>query len=87
MNIFGGKKAQEQRERIISYKRVFGTPEGKAVLLDLMDRNYVLDEHGADPIKEGRRAVVLEIIADCRINLAEFDKLLKGDLDEHNDTG
>lgn len=81
--IFGkNKEKQEQRDRIISYKRVFGTPEGKVVLFDILNRFHVLDSHGGDAYKEGQRSVALRIMQNCAIDIAEFDKLLKGDLNE-----
>lgn len=74
-----GKKAQEQRDKIISYKRVFDSPEGKQVLFDLMNKFHILNSHGGDTIQEGQRSVVLWIMQQCNINLAQFDALLKGD--------
>ncbi len=81
--IFGNKSKAEdenrQRELIITYKRAFGSSEGKEVLFDLMNRFYILNGHGGDPRKEGQREAVLWILSQCNINLAEFDRLLKGD--------
>lgn len=74
-----GKKAQEQRDKIISYKRVFDTAEGKQVLFDLMNKFHILNSHGGDTIQEGQRSVVLWIMQQCNINLAEFDRLMKGE--------
>lgn len=68
-----------ERDRIIAYKNVFGSIEGKEVLFDLMERHFILDSTGGDPIKEGRRVVVLDILKKCNINLADFERLLKGD--------
>lgn len=69
----------EQRQRIINYKKVFGSDAGKAVLFDLMNRFHVLNEHGGDPFKEGQRSVALHIFKKCKIDLKEFDKLLNGE--------
>jgi hypothetical protein len=82
--IFGRRKdASEQRDRIIAYKRVFGTPEGKEVLFDILNRCHVLNSHGGDAYKEGQRSVALQIMNNCAINLVELDKLIKGeDLNE-----
>lgn len=74
-----GKKAQEQRDRIIAYKRTFGDQEGKNVLFHLMNRFHILNSHKGDEFAEGQRSVVLEILSQCNINLAEFDRLMKGD--------
>jgi hypothetical protein len=72
-----GKKAQEQRDRIIAYKRVFGSPEGKQVLFDLMNRYHIINSHKGDVFAEGQRSVVLGIMHQCNINLAEFDRAMK----------
>lgn len=74
-----GKKQQEQREKIIAYKRTFGTPEGKTVLFDLMNKYHVLNGHKGDIHKEGERSVVLGIMYMCNINMEEFDRLMKGE--------
>jgi hypothetical protein len=80
--IFGKKGQAEdahiaQRNRMITYKRVFGTPEGKEVLMDLMNRNFILNGHKGDPHSEGRRACVLDIIYECKIDVAQFDSMMK----------
>lgn len=80
--IFGKKsRVVEQREKIINYKQVFGTPQGQEVLFDLMNRFHILRPHGGDAIKEGERSTVLYILERSHINLAEFDKLMKGNED------
>jgi hypothetical protein len=71
---------QEQRDMIILYKRVFGSEDGKAVLCDLMNRNFILDSHGGDALKEGRRQAILEVMTKANMNIEQFDKLLKGEL-------
>lgn len=73
------EKVVEQRDRIIAYKNVFNSSEGRAVLLDLMNKFHVIHTHGGDPYKEGQRSVVLEIMYQSSINLVEFDKLMKGE--------
>ena len=67
---------QIQRQKIILYKKVFGSKDGKEVLLDLINRNYVLQSTGGDSIKEGRRSAVLDIIHLSKISLKSFDELL-----------
>ena len=78
-----GKKSQEQRDKIITYKRVFGTPEGKQVLFDLMNRFNILNPHKGNEFEqaqsEGRRTAILYIPANCNMNMAEFDRAMKGD--------
>ncbi len=85
--IFGKKKQDAealtlQRDRIIRFKRVFGTQEGKEVLCDILNRAHILESHGGDSLKEGERSLALYILQNCNINLAEFDRLLKGDHQE-----
>ena len=71
--------SQEQRNKVINYKRVFGTPEGKEVLYDLINNHYVLSTHKGDAYCEGQRKVVLEILNKCNVNIEAFDKMLKGE--------
>lgn len=79
MDIFGKKRAQEQRDRIVAYKRVFGADGGRDVLYDLMNRFHILNPHDGSPGKEGERRVVLHILQQLNINLAEFDRMLKSE--------
>lgn len=73
------KETNEQRERVINFKRTFATPEGKAVLFDLMNRFHILNQHDGDPLKEGQRSVVLFIMSQTNINIQTLDALLKGE--------
>lgn len=78
--IFSSKaKAEAQRQKMIVYRRVFGTPEGREVLTDLMNENYILNSHGGDPLKEGARLAVLNILKLVNFDVNEFDKLTKGE--------
>jgi hypothetical protein len=70
----------EQRDLIIAYKQVFSTEQGRTVLFDLMNRNFILDSTNGEPLKEGRRAVVLDILKQVNLSLEQFDQLLKGEL-------
>lgn len=85
MNL-GGKntgdipREQVQRDRIIRFKKVFGTPEGKEVLFDILDRCHVLDTQELSPFEQGKRSIGLRIVTDLNINLADFDRLLKGEI-------
>lgn len=74
------EKAEADRQKILSYKKVFGSEEGREVLFDLINRYHVLNSHGGDPLKEGQRTVVLDILSRCNIDMVQFDKLLKGEL-------
>lgn len=76
--IFGNKRDQEQRDRLVAYKHVFSTPHGKTVLHDLMNHYHILNHHTGDVFAEGQRSVVLGILAQLKITLEDFDKLLEG---------
>lgn len=83
MAIFSkGKRENEFREKCITYKRVFGSPEGKKVLYDLMDRNHVVATHKGDIFQEGRRAAILEIMYFCNISVKQLDEMMKGETNE-----
>ena len=77
-------KGADDRQKAILYKKVFGTDEGREVLLDLMNRNNILNpilSKGQDADRaEGARAVVCDIAMRANLDLAHFDKLLKGEI-------
>lgn len=83
--IFGKKKETAQRDLVIAYKRVFGTMEGKQVLSHILNHCHILSTHKGDPFSEGKRAAALMILSNCNIDLSEFDKLLKGELNDFNE--
>jgi len=80
-------KATRDRQKIIDYKNAFGTESGRAVLMDLMNKFFFLS--GTMPtgysatewslVDKGRRMVVEHILANSNMDLARFDKLLRGD--------
>lgn len=76
-----GRKQREQRERILTFKKVFGGPDGKEILYDLMNRYHLLNSHKGDAYSEGQRSVVLYILSQTNINMEAFDKLLKGEIE------
>lgn len=75
-----GDKSTDDRQRVLLYKKVFSSPEGKEVLIDLMNRNYVLNPTLGELRREGRREAILEILATTNVDMVQFDKLLKGEL-------
>ncbi len=77
--MFFKKRTDQQRDTIVSYKQTFGTDAGKQTLFDLMNRFHMLNSHKGDPYLEGQRSVILYIIQNCHINLAELDTMLKGE--------
>ena len=74
-----GKRAQEQRDLVISYKKTFSSPEGKAVLFDLMNRFHVLNPHQGSEYSEGQRSTVLHVMNRVGVNIEQLDQMLKGD--------
>lgn len=70
-------KAEDDRQQILLYKQVFGSAEGRVVLMDLMNRYRVLNPCKGE-LEEGGRRVVLDIMARANMNMVEFDNLLKG---------
>ena len=61
-----------QKRRAALYQEVFTPEPGKRVLADLIEQNFIFNTtQGADPyetaFREGRRAVVLAILARLRI--------------------
>lgn len=69
----------EQRERLISYQRLFKTADGKDVIYDLMNRFHILNSHKGDAFMEGQRSAVLYILNNCSISIEALDKMLKGE--------
>lgn len=77
------KALQVERELMILYRRVFGTPEGKQVYFDLLNRNYFLQKLDGNGVKEGRREAVLDIIKFCNFSIQEIDQMLLGEERSH----
>lgn len=73
------KKRESFRDLVIAYKQMFGTPQGRMVLFDLMNRYHVLNHHNGDALKEGQRSVVLDVMKKCNISVEQLDELLKGE--------
>lgn len=71
-----GRRARE-RDLLVNYKRAFGTPEGKAVLKDLMVRFHVVNDHGGGALQEGQRSVVLHVMKTINMSLEQFDEAWK----------
>lgn len=76
---------EEQRQKIINYKKFFGEDHGRAVMLDLMNKFYVLTPlpETTDVLAfaraEGQRDVVLDLLRRANVSLEQLDKILKGD--------
>lgn len=80
--MFGRKKQTKEpevalRDKTIMYKRFFASNDGREILYDLMDRNFIIESHKGDAFSEGRRAAILDIIHFCKVDLKLFDELLK----------
>lgn len=74
---------QEQKLALLhDYKAVFGTPQGKRVLQDLMAKggllqsNYVPGDSHGTAYNEGARSLVLHIFEILRIDLKQLQSTL-----------
>jgi hypothetical protein len=73
---------QKQLDIVLKYKRIFDSEEGKAVLLDLMEKFHVYGgTYTPDPynmyFREGERSVVRHIISAVDMDYEAFRKTLK----------
>lgn len=74
------EKIEADRQLMIAFKSTFSTDHGRAVLRNIMEKYFVLAPHNGDPYKEGQRSVVLDIMFRANVNMAEFEKLLRGEI-------
>ena len=78
-------KSEADRQKVIAFKKFFGTDEGRAVMIDLMNRYYILnpmpklDSEYERGRCEGQRDAVLHMLGLANTDLALFEKILKGD--------
>lgn len=78
-------KSEDDRQKVLAYKKCFSSEEGKHVLFDLMNRYHILNPTpvGQNNFQqgkfEGQRTVVLDILSRCNVNMAEFDKIIRGE--------
>ena len=77
-------KTELRIAKVMDYKKVFGSQQGKRVLYDLMDSSFVMrntfDRNLQDKehfFREGQRAVVLRILTVLETSEEEFHKLLR----------
>jgi hypothetical protein len=78
------KNLEEQRQKVINFKKFFGTDEGREVMLDLMNRFHLLTPlPDGDAITlarcEGKREVVLYLLGRANTSIEQLDKILKGE--------
>lgn len=78
------QRLADQRQKLINYKKFFGEPHGREVMLDLMNRFHVLAGNpGVDAISiaraEGQREVVLYLLSRANVSMEQLDKILKGE--------
>lgn len=78
--------AKKQVQKILDYKKTFGSETGKRVLHDLMESNYVLSptwSSSATPqdlaYREGARAMVLKILTILEVDPKKLRELARGD--------
>ncbi len=74
---------QDQRQRIINYKKFFGEEHGRTVMLDLMNRFYISTPETTDHLAMaraiGRRDVVEYLLTRANVSMEQLDKILKGE--------
>lgn len=75
------------RDRLADYRIVFGSPEGKRVINDLIARHYVLGStFSSEPIimahAEGQRGVVLQILRFMQMTPADIPEQRLGMLQQ-----
>lgn len=80
-------KRQVARTKL--YKDVFNSPDGRLVLVDLMRRSGILEAvsgSSEDALRaEGRRSLVLEIMAELRFNENALLALAESRMDENDE--
>lgn len=72
------------------YQAVFGTPDGIWVLHDLMAEHHILGttlskDGSVDISKEGERTVVLRILAQLQIDVAQLRERIEAHVEVLND--
>ncbi len=77
-------RIEAQRQKIITYKQFFESPNGRVVLIDLMDRFSLAFSLKADPSFSsdrvlGRNDVIAYILNQTEMPMDQFDKIVKGD--------
>lgn len=75
-------RKKKQVDRVVAYRAVFGTEEGKIVLYDLIKQHNVLNStFSKDPhehaFKEGERNTVLRILTLLKIDPVQLDALIE----------
>lgn len=78
-------KDEAYRQKVIAFKRFFGSEHGREVMLDLMNKYYMLnpipklDSEFERGRCEGGRDAVLYILSLAQTDLAHLEKIIKGD--------
>jgi hypothetical protein len=73
------KIAKRSVSKVMAYRKVFDSPEGKKVLLDMMDAHGMLNcTYTGDVnkmlLKEGERNVILRILALLKMDVAQLQE-------------
>jgi hypothetical protein len=84
--------ARKHAGLVVDYQRVFSSPEGKRVLMDLMRVHHIMgstfDENPrVTMLNEGERNVVLRILHKLKTNAQETYKLIEEAERESQDLG
>lgn len=86
----GKRSAPRAITRAERYQRVFSSPDGVWVLHDLMQEHGMLSttlrkDGSIDIGKEGERTVVLRILAQLQVNVAELLERIETHVEIYND--
>ena len=75
-------RIEDSRQLIIEYKKFFNSTEGKAVFADLANHCRFMDPISGptDDKLIGAQNLIKYILKQANISLADFEKLLKGEL-------
>lgn len=86
----GGRRVPRALTRAERYQQVFNSPAGQWVLHDLMATHHILGttlnkDGSVDISKEGERTVVLRILAQLQIDVAELRERIESHVEVYND--
>lgn len=77
-------------EKIQLYQSVFGSPEGKKVLEDLMDKtgflknNYVPNDPHGTAFNDGATSIVRHILSTLKLDIKATREMLEKEYDEYD---
>lgn len=75
-------RGEDSRQVVIAFKKFFESEEGKLVFTEIVNRYGFMDEMSGvtDDKVLGAHNVIKYILKQANMNMAQFEKLLKGEL-------